>query len=248
MSHDHFQGGNYEFTMDRAPIEETFVMKGFEEVEAGIVKWPMSVIRLCCEDREKLTDASEMVLQKWRSYTDESAFIFAETDGEPHNTITPIAHYKDGKYQLDLVFRNNITTPEHPLGVYHPHADLHHIKKENIGLIEVLGLAILPARLKTEMELLKNAILEGQDIRSVAEIEKHAQWVEEFMPAYSDTLNGNTADVSVPGGSESKEAVVEEILQKEIGKVFCRVLEDAGVFKCTPEGKEAFRRFVESLS
>lgn len=248
MSHDHFQGGNYEFTMDRAPIEETFVMKGFEEVEAGIVKWPMSVIRLCCEDREKLTDASEMVLQKWRSYTDESAFIFAETDGEPHNTITPIAHYKDGKYQLDLVLRNNITTSEHPLGVYHPHADLHHIKKENIGLIEVLGLAILPARLKTEMELLKNAILEGQDIRSMAEIEKHAQWVEEFMPAYRDTLNGNTADVSVTGGSESKEAVVEEILQKEIGKVFCRVLEDAGVFKRTPEGKEAFRRFVESLS
>ena len=232
LSHDHFQGGNYEFTMDRAPVEERFTVTGFEAVEAGIVKWPMSVIRLRCEDREKLTGLSDLILEKWRNYTDEDAFIFAETDGEPHNTITPIAHFKDGKYQLDLVLRNNITTEEHPLGVYHPHAELHHIKKENIGLIEVLGLAILPSRLKSEMELLKEAILQKKDIRSIAEIEKHADWVDKFLPTY-ENVNADNMD---------------GILQKEIGLVFCQVLSDAGVFKRDDAGKAAFRKFVTSLS
>lgn len=232
LSHDHFQGGSYEFAMDRAPIERHFTVKGFEDVEAGIVKWPMSVIRLKCEDREKLTALSDLILESWCAYTDEEAFIFAETDGEPHNTITPIAHYKDGRYVLDLVLRNNITTKEHPLGVYHPHADLHHIKKENIGLIEVLGLAILPSRLKTEIELLKDAILNKKDIRSIEEIEKHADWAEKFLGAYAEINADN----------------IEAILQKEIGLVFCQVLSDAGVFKRDEAGKAAFWRFVESLS
>jgi len=231
LSHDHFQGGNYEFAMDRAPVETYFTVKGFEDVEAGIVKWPMSVIRLRSENREKLTELSDLILEKWRGYTDESVFIYAQTDGEPHNTITPIAHFKDGKFQLDLVLRNNITTKEHPLGVYHPHAELHHIKKENIGLIEVLGLAILPSRLKTEMELLKDAILEKKDIRSIEELEKHVDWVERFLPEYENV----DADH------------IDEILRKEIGLVFCRVLDDAGVFKRTKEGQAAFGRFIESL-
>ena len=232
LSHDHFQGGHYEFAMDRAPVEYDFTVTGYEDVEAGIVKWPMAVIRLRCADREKLTKLSDLILEKWRGYTDESAFIFAETEGEPHNTITPIAHYKDGKFQLDLVLRNNITTPEHPLGVYHPHAGLHHIKKENIGLIEVLGLAILPARLKTEMELLQDAILHGKDIRSIPEIEKHADWAEAFLPGYETITEENI------GG----------ILQKEIGLVFCQVLADAGVFKRDAAGEAAFRRFTDSLA
>ena len=232
LSHDHFQGGHYEFAMDRAPVEYDFTVTGYEDVEAGIVKWPMSVIRLRCADREKLTKLSDLILEKWRGYTDESAFIFAETEGEPHNTITPIAHYKDGKFQLDLVLRNNITTPEHPLRVYHPHAGLHHIKKENIGLIEVLGLAILPARLKTEMELLQDAILHGKDIRSIPEIEKHADWAEAFLPGYETITEENI------GG----------ILQKEIGLVFCQVLADAGVFKRDAAGEAAFRRFTDSLA
>ncbi len=232
LSHDHFQGGRYEFAMDRAPVEEYFQVKGYEDVEAGIVKWPMSVIRLRSGDREKLTELSYFILQKWRGYTDEEAFIYAETDGEPHNTITPIAHYKDGKFQLDLVLRNNITTQEHPLGVYHPHARLHHIKKENIGLIEVLGLAILPSRLKTEMELLKEAILEKKDIRAIEALEKHADWVEAFLPGYTD-VNADTID---------------GILQREIGLVFCQVLDDAGVFKRDEAGKAAFRRFIKSMT
>lgn len=232
LSHDHFQGGRYEFAMDRAPVEEYFQVKGYEDVEAGIVKWPMSVIRLRSADREKLTELSYFILQKWRGYTDEEAFIYAETDGEPHNTITPIAHYKDGKFQLDLVLRNNITTQEHPLGVYHPHARLHHIKKENIGLIEVLGLAILPSRLKTEMELLKEAILEKKDIRAIEALEKHADWVEAFLPGYTD-VNADTID---------------GILQREIGLVFCQVLDDAGVFKRDEAGKAAFRRFIKSMT
>ena len=231
LSHDHFQGGHYEFAMDRAPVERSFTVSGYEDVEAGIVKWPMSVIRLRCADRKKLTELSDLILEKWRGYTDESAFIFAETEGEPHNTITPIAHYKDGKFQLDLVLRNNITTPEHPLGVYHPHAELHHIKKENIGLIEVLGLAILPARLKTEMELLQDAILNGKDIRSIPEIEKHADWAAAFLPGYETITAENI------GG----------ILQKEIGQVFCQVLADAGVFKRDAAGAAAFRRFTDAL-
>lgn len=232
LSHDHFQGGHYEFAMDRAPLDKTFCVKGFEDVEAGIVKWPMSVLRIRCADREKLTGLADLILEKWRGYTDEEAFVFAETDGEPHNTITPIAHFKDGKYQLDLVLRNNITTKEHPLGVYHPHGELHHIKKENIGLIEVLGLAILPSRLKGEMELLKDAILQKKDIRGIAEIEKHADWAERFLRNY-ETVDADNID---------------EILQKEIGLVFCRVLADAGVFKRDESGKAAFDRFVTSLS
>lgn len=232
LSHDHFQGGHYEFAMDRAPVEREFQVMGFEEVEAGIVKWPMSVIRLRCKDRNKLTELSDLILERWRGYTDESAFIFAETDGEPHNTITPIAHYKNGKFQLDLVLRNNITTEEHPLGVFHPHQELHHIKKENIGLIEVLGLAILPSRLKTEMELLEEAILQGKDIRSMEDIEKHADWVDKFLPGYEHVTEENIAG----------------ILQKEIGLVFCQVLQDAGVFKRDEAGMAAFQRFTDSLT
>ena len=191
LSHDHFQGGHYTFAMAKAPIIENFTVAGYEDVEAGIVKWPLSVIRLRGKDTERIIDLADHILGKWRAYTDEGAFIYAETDGTPHNTITPIARMKDGLYELDLTLRNNITTEEHPLGVYHPHANLHHIKKENIGLIEVMGLAVLPARLKGEMELLKEYILERKDIRSNDQIAKHADWVEEFLPAYADVNEDN---------------------------------------------------------
>lgn len=231
LSHDHFQGGNYTFAMAKAPVIENFSVAGYEDVTAGIVKWPLSVIRLQGTDVERIIDLAEHILNKWRGYTDEAAFIFAETDGTPHNTITPIARRRDGLYELDLTLRNNITTEEHPLGVYHPHAKLHHIKKENIGLIEVMGLAVLPARLKGEMELLKEYILEGKDIRSNEQIAKHADWVDEFLPSYPEINESN----------------VEEILEQEVGKVFCQVLEDAGVYKCTPEGLEAFHRFISVL-
>ena len=231
LSHDHFQGGNYTFAMAKAPIIEEFAVKGYEDVSAGIVKWPLSVIRLRGEDTERIIDLADHILKAWRSYTDEDAFIFAETDGVPHNTITPIARKKDGLYELDLTLRNNITTEEHPLGVYHPHAKLHHIKKENIGLIEVMGLAVLPARLKGEMKLLKEYILDGKDIRSNEQIAKHADWVDEFLPAYADVNADN----------------VEHILEQEVGKVFCQVLEDAGVYKCTEDGMKKFRRFIEML-
>ncbi len=231
LSHDHFQGGHYTFAMAKAPVVEQFTVKGFEDVKAGIVKWPLSVIRLQCADESRIIDLAEHILKAWRGYTDEAAFIYAETEGQPHNTITPIARKRDGLYELDLTLRNNITTEEHPLGVYHPHAHLHHIKKENIGLIEVMGLAVLPARLKGELELLREYILEGKDIRSEESIEKHADWVEEFLPQYPDVNADN----------------IEEILQKEVGKVFCQVLEDAGVYKYTEEGLEAFRRFIGVL-
>ncbi len=231
LSHDHFQGGNYTFAMAKAPVIEEFTVKGYEDVSAGIVKWPLSVIRLRGEDTERIIDLADHILKTWRSYTDEDAFIFAETDGVPHNTITPIARKKDSMYELDLTLRNNITTEEHPLGVYHPHAKLHHIKKENIGLIEVMGLAVLPARLKGEMELLKEYILEGKDIRSNDQIAKHADWVDEFLPAYTDVNTDN----------------IEHILEQEVGKVFCQVLEDAGVYKCTEDGMEKFRRFIQVL-
>ena len=231
LSHDHFQGGHYTFAMAKAPVVEQFTVKGFEDVKAGIVKWPLSVIRLQCADESRIIDLAEHILKAWRGYTDEAAFIYAETEGQPHNTITPIARRRDGLYELDLTLRNNITTEEHPLGVYHPHAHLHHIKKENIGLIEVMGLAVLPARLKGELELLREYILEGKDIRSEESIEKHADWVEEFLPQYPDVNADN----------------IEEILQKEVGKVFCQVLEDAGVYKYTEEGLEAFRRFIGVL-
>ncbi|HJB82264.1 MAG TPA: UDP-glucose--hexose-1-phosphate uridylyltransferase [Candidatus Mediterraneibacter intestinavium] len=231
LSHDHFQGGNYTFAMAKAPIIENFTVKGYEDVTAGIVKWPLSVIRLQGMDVERIIDLAEHILNKWRGYTDEDAFIFAETDGTPHNTITPIARKRGDLYELDLTLRNNITTEEHPLGVYHPHAKLHHIKKENIGLIEVMGLAVLPARLKGEMELLEEYILEGKDIRSNDQIEKHADWVDEFLPDYPDINKDN----------------IGHILEQEVGKVFCQVLEDAGVYKCTPEGLEAFHRFISVL-
>ncbi len=231
LSHDHFQGGHYTFAMAKAPFTEHFTVKGYEGVTAGIVKWPLSVIRLQCADEMQIIDLAEHILKVWRSYTDETAFIFAETDGQPHNTITPIARKRGDLYELDLTLRNNITTEEHPLGVYHPHAELHHIKKENIGLIEVMGLAVLPARLKGELELLKEYILEKKDIRSNEVIEKHADWVEHFLPAYKDIHADN----------------IEHILQQEVGNVFCKVLEDAGVYKYTPEGLEAFRRFIAAL-
>lgn len=231
LSHDHFQGGNYTFAMAKAPVIENFTVKGYEDVTAGIVKWPLSVIRLQGTDVERIIDLAEHILNKWRGYTDEDAFIFAETDGTPHNTITPIARKRGDLYELDLTLRNNITTEEHPLGVYHPHAKLHHIKKENIGLIEVMGLAVLPARLKGEMELLEEYILEGKDIRSNDQIEKHADWVDEFLPDYPDINKDN----------------IGHILEQEVGKVFCQVLEDAGVYKCTPEGLESFHRFISVL-
>ena len=231
LSHDHFQGGNYTFAMAKAPIIEHFTVKGYEDVTAGIVKWPLSVIRLQSKEVKPLIDLAEHILNAWRSYTDEDAFIFAETDGTPHNTITPIARKRGDLYELDLTLRNNITTEEHPLGVYHPHAKLHHIKKENIGLIEVMGLAVLPARLKGEMELLKDYILTEKDIRSNEQIAKHADWVDEFLPNYTSITEEN----------------VEEILQQEVGKVFCEVLEDAGVYKCDEKGLEAFHRFIGVL-
>lgn len=232
LTHDHFQGGHYEFAMAKAPVEKKTVFRGFEDVEAGIVKWPMSVIRLNGPDRERLTDLADRILTAWRGYTDEAAFIFAETDGEPHNTITPIARKRGENFELDLVLRNNITTGEHPLGVYHPHQHLHHIKKENIGLIEVMGLAVLPARLKDELSRLASCIVEGKDIRSDEMIAKHADWVDEFLPAYESVTEEN----------------VMEILQKEVGRVFAQVLECAGVYKNTKEGREAFDRFLNYVN
>lgn len=231
LSHDHFQGGHYTFAMEKAPIIRNFTINGFEDVTAGIVKWPLSVIRLQCTDEKRIIELADHILKTWRSYTDEEAFIFSETDGQPHNTITPIARKHGDLYELDLTLRNNITTDEHPLGVYHPHANLHHIKKENIGLIEVMGLAVLPARLKGELETLKEYILKGKDIRSNETLEKHADWVEEFLPKYADIT----------------EDTIEEILQQEVGKVFCQVLEDAGVYKCNEEGLAAFERFIAVL-
>ena len=231
LTHDHFQGGNHEFPMAKAPVEKEFIIPGYEDVEAGIVKWPMSVIRLKAENPERIIALADVILNAWRGYTDEAAFIYAETDGEKHNTITPIARKKGDKFELDLVLRNNITTQEHPLGVYHPHANLHHIKKENIGLIEVMGLAVLPARLKNEMEELKQAILAGSDLHTTPTLSSHAAWAEEFLKKYP-VVNADNVD---------------EVIQKEIGLVFMQVLTDAGVYKRTPEGMEAFERFIKSL-
>ena len=230
LSHDHFQGGHYTFAMEKAPVEREISFPGFEDVQAGIVKWPMSVIRLRCKDDNRLVELADKILLSWRGYTDEDAFIFAHTDGEPHNTITPIARMREGAYELDLVLRNNITTPEYPLGVYHPHQELHHIKKENIGLIEVMGLAVLPARLKGELAELAQALVEGADIRANETLEKHADWAEELKGRYTFTQE-NAMD----------------ILQAEVGKVFAAVLEHAGVYKCTDEGRAAFLRFVEQV-
>ncbi|MBR6871991.1 MAG: UDP-glucose--hexose-1-phosphate uridylyltransferase [Ruminococcus sp.] len=231
LSHEHFQGGNYEFAMAKAPVEQELTFTAFEQVKAGIVKWPMSVIRLRSADRFTLTELADRIQRQWRGYTDESLFIFAETDGEPHNTVTPIARMRDGEYELDLVLRNNITTPEHPLGVYHPHAELHHIKKENIGLIEVMGLAVLPSRLKGEMSQLAEAILAGKDLRADETLAKHADWAEDFL-----SRNTVTADN------------IHEIIRNEIGTVFAKVLEHAGVYKRDEAGKAGFMRFAEYVN
>ena len=227
LSHDHFQGGNYTFAMAKAPIETELSFQGFEDIKAGIIKWPMSVIRLSCPDTKRLITLADKILSAWRGYTDEQAFIFAETDGTPHNTITPIARKVGDNFQLDLVLRNNITTKEHPMGVYHPHAELHHIKKENIGLIEVMGLAVLPARLKTEMALLKTAILENRDIRADKALEKHADWAEEIKEKYQNINKEN----------------IDKIIEDEIGIVFTKVLKHAGVFKNTRD----FLRFTREV-
>ena len=231
LSHDHFQGGHYTFAMAKAPIAIPVTIPGYEDVESGIVKWPLSVLRIRHKDEKRLIDLAEHILKVWRDYTDEDAFIYAYTDGEPHNTITPIARKIGDTYELDLTLRNNITTEEHPLGVYHPHAKLHHIKKENIGLIEVMGLAVLPARLKQEMALLKENILAGKDVAQNEDLAKHAEWVAEFLPHYTSITEEN----------------IDQILEQEIGKVFVQVLEDAGVYKWTEEGHAAFLRFVQAL-
>ena len=232
LTHDHFQGGHYTFAMAKAPMERKVEFSGFPQVEAGIVKWPMSVIRTRCRETEPLIELADKILAAWRGYTDEEAFIFAETDGEPHNSITPIARKNGDMYELDLVLRNNITTEEFPLGVYHPHQELHHIKKENIGLIEVMGLAVLPSRLKEELNLLGDAIVNGTEIRGNELLEKHADWVDEFTKKYDSITKDNVSD----------------ILKHEVGLVFEKVLEDAGVYKCTEEGRIAFLRFINSIS
>ena len=232
LSHDHFQGGNYNFAMAKAPVEIPLSFKGYDNIKAGIVKWPMSVIRLNCEDRKQLTDLADNILASWREYTDEEAFIFAETENEPHNTITPIVRMRDGGYEMDMVLRNNITTNEHPMGLYHPWEEYHNIKKENIGLIEVMGLAVLPARLMHEMEKLAEAILASQDIREDEILFKHAGWVETFLPKYDDINDSN----------------IMKIIENEIGIVFQKVLECAGVYKRTEEGMKAFLRFIEYVN
>ncbi len=234
LSHDHFQGGCYEFPMARAEYEKTFTIPGYEDIEAGIIKWPMSVIRLTGTDIGRMSELSDKILAAWRAYSDEDAFIFAETEGVPHNTITPIARMnKDGKFELDLVLRNNITTEEHPLGVYHPHAEYHHLKKENIGLIEVMGLAILPARLKKELNDLADAILNGGDIEADEVLSKHADWVnEKILPRLG----------SEPTGDE-----IIDVIKDEVGIAFSEILECAGVYKRDEAGQKAFMRFVNSL-
>ena len=230
LSHDHFQGGRYTFAMEKAPVERAVSFPGYADVEAGIVKWPMSVLRLRCADDGRLVDLADRVLTAWRGYTDADAFVFAETDGEPHNTITPIARMREGQFELDLVLRNNITTAEYPLGVYHPHPELHHIKKENIGLIEVMGLAVLPARLKGEMAALADVLVSGGDLRADEALAKHADWAEELQTRYAFTRENVTG-----------------ILEQEIGQVFAAVLEHAGVYKCTQQGRDAFLRFIDSV-
>ena len=230
LAHDHFQGGHYTFAMEKAPVETPFTFPGFEDIDAGIVKWPMSVVRIASQDPSRLIDLADKMLTAWRGYTDEAAVILAETGGEPHNTITPIARMRDGKFELDLVLRNNLTTQEHPLGLYHPHAELHHIKKENIGLIEVMGLAVLPARLKEELAAVAGALASGSDLRSSELTAKHADWAEGFSGNYTITAE-NALD----------------IVQKETGLVFAQVLEHAGVYKRTPEGREAFLRFLNCI-
>ena len=229
LSHEHFQGGCFTFPMEKSPVERKVEFKGFEDIKAGIVKWPMSVIRLTGPDKQRIADLADRILQSWRGYSDADAFIFAETKGEPHNTITPIARRRGENYEMDLVLRNNITTEEHPLGVFHPHAELHHIKKENIGLIEVMGLAVLPSRLKLELAQLEEAILMDKPI--TGELEKHADWVAELKTRCNFTPE-NT----------------DMILKLEVGKVFAKVLEHAGVYKRTLEGAASFDRFIRYVN
>ena len=232
LSHDHFQGGNFKFPMEKAPIEREFIIDGFEDIKVGILKWPMSVIRLRTNDSKKLVELADKILNSWKEYTDEENFIFAYTDNEPHNTITPIARMKENLFELDLVLRNNITTKEHPFGVYHPHEELHNIKKENIGLIEVMGLAILPARLETEMRILKQYILENRNINDNQYIKKHSEWARKFINNYEQITEQN----------------IDEIIEIEIGKTFLTVLEQAGVFKRDEKGKKGFDKFINSLN
>ena len=229
LSHEHFQGGHYSFPMELSPVEREIRFAGYEDIKAGIVKWPMSVIRLDGADKARLADLADKILRAWRGYTDADAFIFAETDGVPHSTITPIARRRGSDYELDLVLRNNITTKEHPLGVYHPHAELHHIKKENIGLIEVMGLAVLPARLKGELQGLEEAILAGKPL--TGDLEKHAAWVEELKARHTFTPENTTA-----------------ILREEVGKVFAKVLEHAGVYGRNEAGQAAFLKFIDYVN
>lgn len=230
LSHDHFQGGHYTFPMEKAGIKREVLFEGFSDIKAGIVNWPMSVIRLSGKDTDRIVKLADKILNSWRKYTDDNVFVFAETNGEPHNTITPIARKRGDNFELDLVLRNNITTDEHPLGVFHPHAELHHIKKENIGLIEVMGLAVLPARLKGEMTKLEKALISGRDIREDPELNKHADWADKLKQKYTFTDEN-----------------AEEILKKEIGIVFAEALSDAGIFKKTDSGNAAFLRFISRV-
>lgn len=231
LSHDHMQGGRYTFPIQRAPVAERIDFDGFSDVEAAIVKWPMSVIRISSVDKERLCLLADKILAAWRGYTDKDAYVFAETDGTPHNTVTPIARRVGERYEMDLVLRNNITTDEHPMGLYHPHGEHHNIKKENIGLIEVMGLAVLPSRLKSEIDLMVKAITDGVDFGTVPEIEKHREWFDRFRSEYEFTPE-NT----------------EDIIRKEIGKTFVRVLSDAGVFKDNDGGRVAFKRFINAVN
>lgn len=231
LTHDHMQGGRHVFAIESAPVERKLEFAGFEDVDAAMIKWPLSVIRLSGTDRERMVELADKILVAWRKYTDEDAFIFAETDGEPHNTITPIARRRGDMFELDLVLRNNITTPQNPLGVYHPHAEHHNIKKENIGLIEVMGLAVLPARLKGEIAKMKDAILAGKPFSSDPDIEKHTEWFERFSANYS-----------------FDESNTEDIIKAEIGKTFVRVLEDAGVYKVNESGRSSFMKFVDFVN
>ncbi len=231
LSHEHFQGGHYTFAMEKSGIEHEFSVPGFEDIRCGIVKWPLSVIRLQSSDRKRLAELSELILNKWREYTDESAVILAYTDGMPHNTITPIARRRGGDFEIDLCLRNNLTTEEHPLGLYHPHAERHHIKKENIGLIEVMGLAVLPARLNRELDALEQCIINGDDPMRNTLTASHAAWAASFIPELA----------------EADRDTVRKRLELEVGRVFEQVLEDAGVFKRDHEGKQAFLRFVDTL-
>ena len=231
LSHDHFQGGHYTFAMADAPVEKEYIFEGYEDIKAGIVNWPMSVIRLTGRCKNKILELSDKILTAWRGYTDADAFVFAETNGTPHNTITPIARRRGEDFEMDLVLRNNITTEEHPLGVYHPHAELHHIKKENIGLIEVMGLAVLPSRLKAELAILEESLINSEDVSKNEKIAIHADWAEEIKTKYNDINTDN----------------VHEIVLKETGLVFKTVLEHAGVYKVTEEGRKAFIKFLDTI-